>query len=185
VVGAAEGVAEPGVLVAGLMLPEVAPAGVGLAAGELLAPLGAVLACAVAAGPVVLADGEGDGLCEAEAPLTPPPRVVPWPGSPCTTADSGLPAACSSSVSGTAQPMNAATMNAAGPAQRRRRRARSCEAAAARAAAASSSGCNGRPRARMASARAAATAADRRRSRSAHQEIVPDSRHGAAALPGG
>jgi hypothetical protein len=110
-------------------------------AGELLAPLGPVLvAGAFVAGPVVLADGDGDGLCEAGAPVTPPLKEVPWPGTPWTTADSGLPAACSSRVSGTAQPMNAATMNAAGPAQRRRRRDPSCEAAAACATSASSSG---------------------------------------------
>lgn len=72
--------------------------------------------------------------------------------------------------------MNAATMNAAGPAHRRCRRPRSCEVAAAWLTAASSSGCSGRPRARMASARAVATAVDRRRPRSVHQEIVPDSR---------
>ena len=161
-----------GPVLAELALAVAVPAGVGLTAGELLVPPGAVLVAV--ADPVALADGDGDGRCEARAPLTPPPRVVPWPGWPWTTADSGLPVACSSSVSGTAQPMNATTMNATGPAQRRCRRSRVC--AAAWATTASSSGCSGRPRARMASARAAATAADRRRPRSVHQEIVPDSR---------
>ena len=155
------------------MLAEAVPTGVELTAGELLALPGEVLAVA---DPVALADGDGDGLCEAEAPLTPPLKVPPWPGLPWTTADSGLPVACSSNVSGTAQPMNAATMNAVGPTQRRCWRPRSCEAAAALATTASSSGCSGRPWARIASARAVATAADRRRPRSVHQEIVPDSR---------
>ena len=100
--GPAEGVAETGGLLAGLVLGglELAgavPAGVELTAGELL-PLPGTVLLAVA-DPVAVADG--DGLCEAGAPLTPPPRVVPWPGSPWTTADSGLPAACSSNVSGT------------------------------------------------------------------------------------
>jgi len=129
-VGVAEGAVLLGVVAADVVADTV---------GELLAPVGAVLLAGAVAGPVVLADGDGDGLCEAGAPLTPPPRVVPWPGSPWTTADSGLPAACSSRVSGTAQPMNAATTNAAGPAQRRCRRDLPCEAVAARATAASSS----------------------------------------------
>jgi len=178
VAGPAEGVAEAGGLLAGLVLGGLVlagavPTGVELAAGELLALPGAVLL----ADPVALADGDGDGLCDAEAPPTRPPlMVVPSPGLPWTTADSGLPVACSSNVSGTAQPMNAATMNAAGPTQRRCWRPRSCEAAATLATTASSSGCSGRPWARMASARAVATAADRRRPRSVHQEIVPDSR---------
>ena len=175
--GPAEGVAEAGGLLAGLVLGGLVLAGavltgVELTAGELLALPGAVLL----ADPVALADGDGDGLCDAEAPTRPPLRVVPSPGLPWTTADSGLPVACSSNVSGTAQPMNAATMNAAGPTQRRCWRPRSCEAAAALATTASSSGCSGRPWARMASARAVATAADRRSPRSVHQEIVPDSR---------
>jgi len=139
-----------GPVLAELVLPVALLAGVGLTAGELLVLPGAV-AVAVA-DPVAVADGDGagDGRCEARAPLTPPPRVVPWPGWPWTTADSGLPVACSSSVSGTAQPMNATTMNATGPAQRRCRRSRVCEAAWATTA--SSSACSGRPRVRIASA---------------------------------
>ena len=95
-VGVAEGVAEFGVLLTGMVLPG-AVAGAVLAAGELLAPLGVVLAVAagavlagellaplgvvlvagaVAAAPVALADGAGDGLAGA-LPTVPPPRVVP------------------------------------------------------------------------------------------------------------
>ena len=70
----AEGVAEFGVLLAGLVLPGAVAAGAVLAAGELVAPLGVVLALAV---PVVLAGGEGDGLGGAALPTVPPPRVVP------------------------------------------------------------------------------------------------------------
>ena len=76
-VGVAEGVAEWGVLLAGLVLPGVVAAAV-LPAGELLAPLGVVLAVAV---PVAPADGVGDvacdGLAGAPLPTVPPPRVVP------------------------------------------------------------------------------------------------------------
>ena len=121
-VGAEVGVAEFGVLVTGLVPPGVVAADV-LAAGELLAPLGVVLLTgAVAVAPVVLADGVGDGRAGAALPTPPPPKVVPWPGLPWTTADIGLPAAPSIKVSTMAQPMNAAAMNAAGPAQRERRR---------------------------------------------------------------
>jgi hypothetical protein len=153
-------------------------AGAVLAAGELLAPLGVVLlAGAVAAVPVVLAGGVGDGLAGAALPTAPPPSVVPWPGLPCTTAGSGLPAAPFNKVTTTAQPMKAAAMNAAGPAQRRPGRPfRPGAAAVSWVTAASSPGCSGRPRARMASARAAASAADRRMPRSAYQEAVPDAR---------
>jgi hypothetical protein len=73
----AEGVAEFGVVLTGLVLPGAVAAGAVLAAGELVAPLGAVLAV-----PVVLADGAGDGLAGAALPTVPPPRVVPWPGLP-------------------------------------------------------------------------------------------------------
>jgi hypothetical protein len=126
------GVAEFGVLLTGLVLPG-AVAGAVLAAGELLAPLGVVLVAGAVAAPVVLAGGVGDGLAGAPLPTDPPPRVVPWPGLPWTTADSGLPAAPSSRVTTMAQPMNAATINAAGPAQRQRRcgRGRSCSLPAA------------------------------------------------------
>jgi len=180
----ADGVAECGALLTGVVLPGVVAAGAVLAAGEPLAPLGAVLlAGAVAAAPDVLADGVGDGLAGAGLPSDPPPRVVPWPGLPWTTADSGLPAAPSSKVTTMAQPINAATMNAAGPAQRRCERPfRPGTAAvdevttAAWLTTASSPGCSGRPRARMASARALASAADRRMPRSAHQEAVPEAR---------
>ena len=155
------------------MLAGAVPTGVELTAGELLALAGEVLLAV--ADPVALADGDGDGLCEAEAPTTPPSKVPRSPGLPWTTADSGLPVACSSNVSGTAQPMNAATMNAAG------------HPAPVLAAPVMRGGgglgdhgilvrCSGRPWARIASARAVATAADRRRPRSVHQEIVPDSR---------
>jgi hypothetical protein len=182
-VGVAAGVAEFGVLLTGLVLPGVVAAGAVLAGGELLAPLGVVLvAGAVAAGPVVPTDGVGDGLAGMALPTAPPPRVVPWPGLPWTTADSGLPAAPSSKVIAMAQPMNAAAMNAAGPAHRGRGRHRPCRPAAASVTAAavsrvteaawvtvaSSPGCSWCPRARMASARAAASAADRRMPRSAH-----------------
>ena len=52
------------------MLPDVVAAGpVADAAGELLAPLGAVPLAGAVAEPVVVADGDGDGLCEAEPPL--------------------------------------------------------------------------------------------------------------------
>ena len=79
-------------LLTGVVLGAVA-AGAVLAAGELLAPLGVVLlAGAVAAVLVVLAGGVGDGLAGAALPTAPPPGVVPWPGLPCTTAGSGLPA---------------------------------------------------------------------------------------------
>ena len=81
-VGVAAGVAEFGVLLTGLVLPG-AVAGAVLAAGELLALLGVVLAVPV---PVALADGvddgPGDGLAGAALPTVPPPRVVPWPGLP-------------------------------------------------------------------------------------------------------
>ena len=82
--GAAEGVAETGGLLAGLVLGGLVlagavPTGVELAAGELLALPGEVLAVA---DPVALADGDGDGPCEARAPLTPPLKVPPWPGLP-------------------------------------------------------------------------------------------------------
>jgi hypothetical protein len=90
-VGVAAGVAEFGVLLTGLVLPG-AVAGAVLAAGELL---GVVLAVPV---PVTLADGVGDGLAGAALPTVAPPRVVPWPGLPWTTADSGLPAVPSSRV---------------------------------------------------------------------------------------
>lgn len=70
-----DGVADVGVLLTGLVLPGPVPTAVGLAAGELLALPGAVLLAV--ADPVVLADGEGDGLRVAGPPLTPPPRVVP------------------------------------------------------------------------------------------------------------
>jgi len=61
----AEGVAELGVLLTGLLLPGVAAAAV-LTVGELLALLGVVLvAGAVAAAPVVLVGGVGDGLAGA------------------------------------------------------------------------------------------------------------------------
>ena len=66
-----------GALLAGVLLGAVV-AGAVLAAGELLAPLGVVLeAGAVAAAPLVLADGVGDGLAGAALPTAPPPRVVP------------------------------------------------------------------------------------------------------------
>ena len=44
-------------------------------------PSGAVLVAEAIADQVALADGDGDGdgRCEARAPLTPPPKVVPWP----------------------------------------------------------------------------------------------------------
>jgi hypothetical protein len=75
--GAAEGV----VLLADLV-PPLLTAGVGLAAGEVPAPPVAVpLAGAVVAGPG-LTDDAGVGLAGAAPPLTPPPRVVPWPGFP-------------------------------------------------------------------------------------------------------
>jgi len=77
-VGVAAGVAEFGVLLTGLVLPG-AVAGAVLAAGELLALLGVVLAVPV---PVALADGVGDGLAGAALPTVPPPRVVPCPGLP-------------------------------------------------------------------------------------------------------
>lgn len=128
-VGAAVGTVEGRVRAVGLAPPGVVAEGVRLAAGELLAGV-VLLAGAVAVGPVVPADGAGAGRAGDDLPLTPPPRVVPWPGWPWTRADSGLPA-CSTSVTATAQPMNAATASAAGPAQRRGRRARSCRAAAA------------------------------------------------------
>ena len=73
---------------------------------------------AVAAAPVVLADAMGDGLAGAAVPAGPPPKVVPWPGLPWTTAGSGLPAAPSATVTATAPPMNAAAMTTARPAQR-------------------------------------------------------------------
>src|SRR5919201_2357164 len=115
----ADGVTEFGVLPAGLVAPGVVAAGAVLAAGALLVPLGVVLvAGAVAAAPVVLADGFGDGLAGAALPTDPPPKVVPWPALPSTTADSGLPAAPSIRVTTTAQQMNAAAMTAAGPAHR-------------------------------------------------------------------
>src|SRR5262249_5763379 len=159
-----------------------------LAAGELLASLGVALAAGeVAAAPVVLADGLGDGLAGAAVPTAPPPRVVPWPGLPWTTADSGLPAAPSTTVTAMAPPMNAAAMMAARPAPRRLGRGRPCRpaavlvvvavsgsaavsgpAASGRVAAAASPPC--RWRVRMASARAAARAVDRRMPRSAHHE---------------
>lgn len=107
--------AEAGALLAG-PVPEAVPEGVGLAAGELLALPDAVPLAV--ADPVALGDGLDVGLAGA-APL-PPPRVVPWPGLPWTMEDSGLPAACSTSVSGTAQPMNAAAVMATGQAQRHR-----------------------------------------------------------------
>jgi hypothetical protein len=75
VVGVLDGAADVGVLLAGPVLPGPVPTAVGLAAGELLTLPGAVLLAV--ADPVVLADGEGDGLCLAGPPLTPPPRVVP------------------------------------------------------------------------------------------------------------
>jgi len=60
------------------VLPDVVAAGpVADAAGELLAPLDAVPLAGAVAEPVVVADGDGDGLCEAEVPLTPPQRVHP------------------------------------------------------------------------------------------------------------
>jgi hypothetical protein len=100
----AVGPAPPGLVAAGAERP----------AGELLVRPGVVLlAGAVAAGPVVLAGGDGAGRAGASPPLAPPPNVVPWPGLPWTTADSGLPAACSTTVTATAQPMNAATASAA------------------------------------------------------------------------
>jgi hypothetical protein len=81
-VGVADGVAEAGVLLTGLVLAGAVVAGAVFAAGELLAPLGVVLAVAV---PVALAAGvgdvAGDGLAGA-LPTVPPPRVVPWPGLP-------------------------------------------------------------------------------------------------------
>ena len=159
-------------LLTGLVLLGAVAAGAVLAAAELLAPLGVVLAAV----PVVLADGvadgTGDGLAGAALPTPPPPKVVPWPGLPWTMADSGLPAAPSSRVTTITQPMNAAAMNAAGPAHRRRGRhqpwprlaaAVSWVTTAAWVTAAFSPGCSGRSRARMASARAAARAASRRR----------------------
>jgi len=117
----AVGVAEDGALLAELVPPGVLAAGVELTAAELLAPGELLVAGAVEAGKVVPADGDGDGdgLAGADLPSLPPPRVVPCPGSPCTRADSGLPAARSNSVIGTAQPMNAMAASATGPAQRR------------------------------------------------------------------
>jgi len=95
--------------------PGAVAAGAVLAAGELLARLGvALVAGAVAAAPVVL----GDGLAGAAVPTDPPPMVVPWPGLPWTAADSGLPAAPSTTVTAMAPPLNAAAMTAASPAQR-------------------------------------------------------------------
>jgi hypothetical protein len=79
-VAVADGVAEAGGLLAGLVLLGAVPADVALADGELLALPVAVLL--PVADPAVLAEGDGDGLCEAGAPLTPPPRVVPCPGWP-------------------------------------------------------------------------------------------------------
>jgi hypothetical protein len=135
----AVGVAEAGALVAGALLAGALLAGVLLlgaavagavpAAGELLAALGvavALVAGVVVATLAVLADGVGDGLTGVALLTAPPPRVVPWPGLPWTTADSGLPAAPSTRVTATAQLMNAAPMIAAGPAQRGRRRDRPC-----------------------------------------------------------
>jgi len=78
-VGVAEGVAEFGVLLTGLVLPGVV-AGAVLAAGELLALLGVALAVPV---PVVLADGVDDGPGDGLVlPTVPPKRVWPWPGLP-------------------------------------------------------------------------------------------------------
>ena len=128
----ADGVAELGALLAGLVPPGVV-AGAVLAAGELPAPLGvALVAGAVAAAPVGLADGVGDGLAGAAVPTAPPPKVVPWPGLPWTTADSGLPAAPSTTVTAMTPPMNAAAMTAARPAQRGPGRGRPCRPGAAR-----------------------------------------------------
>ena len=113
-----DGVAESSVLLTGLVPQGVVVAGAVLAAGELLAALGvALVAGVVAAAPVVLADWMGDGLAGAAVPAGPPPKVVSWPGLPWTTADSGLPAAPSATVTATAPPMNAAAMTAARPAQ--------------------------------------------------------------------
>jgi hypothetical protein len=76
-VAAADEVAEFGALLTGLVPPE-AVAGAVLAAGDLLAPLDvALVAGAVAAAPVVLADGVGDGLAGTAVPTAPPPKVVP------------------------------------------------------------------------------------------------------------
>jgi hypothetical protein len=137
VAAAADGVAEFGVLLAGLVPLGVVAAGAVLAAGELLASLGVALAAGlVAAAPVVLADGLGDGLAGAAVPTAPPPRVVPWPGLPWTTADSGLPAAPSTTVTAMAPPMNAAAMMAARPAQRGPGRGRPCRPEAVLAVAA-------------------------------------------------
>jgi hypothetical protein len=124
-VGVADGVVEFGtlladVLLAGVLLGAVA-AGAVLAAGELLVPAVVVLLVgAVTAAPAVLVDGVGDGLAGAALPMAPPPRVVPWPGSPWTMADSGLPEAPSTRVTAMAQPMNAAAMTATGCAGRPR-----------------------------------------------------------------
>ena len=115
----ADGVAGFGALLTGVVLLGVVAAGAVLAAGELLAPLGvALLAGLVAAAPVVLAGGVGDGLAGAALP-TARRRGSAMAGLSWTTADSGLPAAPSSKVTARAQPMKAVAMNAAGPAQRR------------------------------------------------------------------
>ena len=106
------------VLLVGVLLGVVAAVAV-LPAGELLVPAVVVLlAGAVTAAPAVLVAGVGDGLAGAALPTAPPPRVVPWPGMPWTMADSGLPEAPSTRVTTMAQPMNAAAMTAARPAQR-------------------------------------------------------------------
>lgn len=79
--GVADGVAELGGLLTGVVLLGAVAAGAMLAADELLAPLGVVLlAGEVVAVPVVLGDGVGDGLTGVAGvafPTLPPPRVVP------------------------------------------------------------------------------------------------------------
>jgi len=115
------------------------PLGVGagslLADGELLALL---LAELLGLGPVPVTDAEaeaeadgltgivGDGEGFEAGPTAPPPSVVPWPGLPWTTADSGLPAAPSTTVTTAAPATNAARMTTIGLDHRQRRLGRPC-----------------------------------------------------------